>query len=1133
MKIVDTLEHQDAQKKVHENLRKSQLNLLVQEIKNLLFRLTSLNTRAEAAGSLVALLEDSIIARASQEPLTMSDYLSGYYGKKGPSEKLRDVDLSTKDHLYYLLVGLKLSRELGIIYHLNPPEKILEFLASRDQWLLFLVSAHLFQFPRDVVLKTGSKFPSQSLKEHVQFCLDLPGRPLLEEAAGASKEPHSDGERGGEGQEAPTGMSYSWDGTNVIFKNRRRLRRRKHKSVARTESVPFGSNVPTVGSVESQKDGSRRGFSNLVNKTFGSHKWDTCEKSSSDIFSVVLKCHKKESPSIELLQASMILKAPIAAVLAACYDPLLRMGCLATWLYSYIPESALETMKEKSVDAPVLRRPDRVEELLSKEYLQKLIAFYLSGQHVDMLIEAFKVFDENHLLLSLIQALKCAKEGNEEAEILRYLNGMTSDVSEGGKWESLESREEITNLCITAVCQGMDLYLQNRSLQQTFMRALLPCCDCFPFKTETLDWNHLLKILNILGPIETHLRIFDSFPDRRRFATVIKDLIKFLIGIEEYGKAFEMSGILNLDTADIFCYQIESEFESVKKQTPFGVDAMKTFLADAYSKIAEKNVSLKKAALLFERIAKEVSSPFLCFLSLQYAAILAHRFCLERDAMGPNGVANDQQESPPLGKEESWRKKVEQLEQKMWCFYIEAQIVESDKYDRMSFDVPECLGNWPWELGASAKWLSFDDVDRAAFVSSKSTEENFASNAKEHFARLFIRKGLKTEEVLLQTIKLLVKSVFDKELLVTAARIEQLVSVEIQDVDVMKQLLKKACTYVRASEDPFPEGSESCIFPSNASASSGARRRSTTRSRHSNDGPKASCSDEDEWVASIHKLCANLSSRYRFAHRIATLCRIANSLSLSYTDVIQYADATRLLGEVLSCESPEGFQLARELIDAFPVPNDEVNSLFFVEVISVIDAGPAPAPSEGDQVLLTWKTMDQRWPELLGLTHSPSAIGHQLMDAYHTFSKDTHPDHLVKAQTMRVEVLIRAHDCFSLAANMEGINMILQAAPGLTKTLVTNDLWSLLGRLLTGVKRYKEMAYIIDVMREHQQFERLLERPSDLNLKLQSSGLDKTLVHFLHSNYPEDREMLRMVALHFLMFSEVGVPSPCVCCLGH
>ena len=54
---------------------------------------------------------------------------------------------------------------------------------------------------------------------------------------------------------------------------------------------------------------------------------------------------------------------------------------------------------------------------------------------------------------------------------------------------------------------------------------------------------------------------------------------------------------------------------------------------------------------------------------------------------------------------------------------------------------------------------------------------------------------------------------------------------------------------------------------------------------------------------------------------------------------------------------------------------------------------------------------------------------------------------------MSVELVVRAHDCFTAASNMEGIGTVLRTALSLTTSLVQHTQWSLLvsHNLVTGL----------------------------------------------------------------------------------
>uniref|UniRef100_A0A673HSE3 Spatacsin C-terminal domain-containing protein n=1 Tax=Sinocyclocheilus rhinocerous TaxID=307959 RepID=A0A673HSE3_9TELE len=115
-----------------------------------------------------------------------------------------------------------------------------------------------------------------------------------------------------------------------------------------------------------------------------------------------------------------------------------------------------------------------------------------------------------------------------------------------------------------------------------------------------------------------------------------------------------------------------------------------------------------------------------------------------------------------------------------------------------------------------------------------------------------------------------------------------------------------------------------------------------------------------------------------------------------------------------------------------------------------------------------------------------------------------------------VEILILAHDCFSLTCNMEGIVRVLQAARHLSHThLAHGDGYGLLVRLLTGIGRYNEMTYVFDLLHQNHRFEMLLRK------KVESFILN-SLLDYIKRCLPGDSEKHNMVALCFSMRREIG-----------
>lgn len=126
-----------------------------------------------------------------------------------------------------------------------------------------------------------------------------------------------------------------------------------------------------------------------------------------------------------------------------------------------------------------------------------------------------------------------------------------------------------------------------------------------------------------------------------------------------------------------------------------------------------------------------------------------------------------------------------------------------------------------------------------------------------------------------------------------------------------------------------------------------------------------------------------------------------------------------------------------------------------------------------------------------------------------------------KQNTINVELLIKAHDCFVHECSMEGIAFVLQRCKILTVTLSAAKSWYLIVKLLMGVGRYRDMYYCFETLIKNDQFESLLGQFDEER----ANGLKDAIITYLHENYPDDKENYRLAALHFQMFKELALMS--------
>jgi hypothetical protein len=98
---------------------------------------------------------------------------------------------------------------------------------------------------------------------------------------------------------------------------------------------------------------------------------------------------------------------------------------------------------------------------------------------------------------------------------------------------------------------------------------------------------------------------------------------------------------------------------------------------------------------------------------------------------------------------------------------------------------------------------------------------------------------------------------------------------------------------------------------------------------------------------------------------------------------------------------------------------------------------------------------------------------------------------------------------------MEGIASVLRLARQRTPYLAKAKQFKLMVHLLVGIGRYREMYFVLDSLRKHDQFEILLQSGSNKHEKLKRS-----LLEYLWR--PQDKALREMVALHLTMYRAVA-----------
>uniref|UniRef100_A0A8C7X3Q3 Spatacsin C-terminal domain-containing protein n=1 Tax=Oryzias sinensis TaxID=183150 RepID=A0A8C7X3Q3_9TELE len=254
---------------------------------------------------------------------------------------------------------------------------------------------------------------------------------------------------------------------------------------------------------------------------------------------------------------------------------------------------------------------------------------------------------------------------------------------------------------------------------------------------------------------------------------------------------------------------------------------------------------------------------------------------------------------------------------------------------------------------------------------------------------------------------------------------------------------------------------------------------------------------EDAVTVQLQRLVEECRHGSNYCKRVLNLYQLSKDLQCSFTHICKEEPGS-VLQKLLLLDQPERFRKTQAFIRAQALPADSVAQLVSSAVLQALLQQVFRLSEGGDSLM-----------QLIKLCDEPSLVGLKLLENFNAVP--------LRDLSGIVELLIIAHDCFSLTCNMEGIVRVLQTARHLSHSyLAPGDHYGLLVRLLTGMGRYNEMTYIFDLLHQNHRFEMLLRKKVDTDRK------QTALLDYIKRCLPADSEKHNMVALCFSMRREIG-----------
>ncbi|XP_069480302.1 spatacsin [Ambystoma mexicanum] len=243
-----------------------------------------------------------------------------------------------------------------------------------------------------------------------------------------------------------------------------------------------------------------------------------------------------------------------------------------------------------------------------------------------------------------------------------------------------------------------------------------------------------------------------------------------------------------------------------------------------------------------------------------------------------------------------------------------------------------------------------------------------------------------------------------------------------------------------------------------------------------------------------------------YCRQVLCLYQLSKELGCTYSE-ISAQDSHQLLRAILSSQQPNTCEKAQAFISTQGLQPQMVAELVAEEALRQLQAS---CDGKGQKQVCIHISSSEEFLQLAKLCQDPTLVGMELLENLGSVPR--------AELAYTVEILIAAHECFTLTCHLEGIMLVLQAAQHLTEShLAPSDEYTLLVRLLTGIGRYSEMTYIFDLLHRKHHFEVLMRKKLDAK-----GGLKTALLDYIKRCHPGDSEKHNMVALCFSMHREIG-----------
>uniref|UniRef100_A0A8C5PHN2 SPG11 vesicle trafficking associated, spatacsin n=1 Tax=Leptobrachium leishanense TaxID=445787 RepID=A0A8C5PHN2_9ANUR len=806
-----------------------------------------------------------------------------------------------------------------------------------------------------------------------------------------------------------------------------------------------------------------QGLSSDTEIARGSQVEESSESSAFNVFHVLLHCQKSDRPRHLLLKESIRCSAPLLSVLAACVQggPDL-ISCLSVWLLTSV-DPATHAVITHSVPAP----EDHVWDLSDLTMLWNTL---LERKKPRILHRAFSIFTGDCLLLPLIDAYElCLQQRN-------YLDAKEKLQDFQTRLESLQSEDASSPALFPLswirdrASDALKLLLLKSHTSYEQRKVLQLLCDCESQRfCGCLDIHKLNALTQILQehPVCISKELLNEYSSEGLQAEC-QQLLHKLLEEKHFAIAREVAELAGLPTDCLVIEEVLQEKLLLQEIGQWSCPQNRLqFWKKCHEMFSTNQVSPDSASTFFRSqgalaTAKENPMSFLAEEEL-LLTLAGHWLSLH----GCPSVTS-----------------LEEIEKLIWTCRIEREVLSKAAERKV--------------LAATSSFLSL----AAQFSFARLSVLNSPS-LLEIASLPFLDTSGTLDSEHSQALRTLIDYHLDDGHVHEASRVCRYFQMPHHNLWLVLNC-RALATGETAKDEIHPD--IQAIFTEGLEMQEYAwKRKKRLQSFPSLDASSSTRQDDpvQKYLEILKDACTHGKM---FCRQLLCVYELSQDLGCSFSDLAS-RDGSDILRLLISCYRDELSDRAQAVISSHRLSADTVAKIVTEEGLKVWQELDKDT---GQTEVHNLSETRKQFLQLAKLCPDPSLVGLTVLDILETVP-------LTDAQCI-IELLVAAHECFSLTCHLEGIRRVLQTCRYLIEMhLAPNKEYSLMVRLLSGIGRYNDMVYVFDILHKNQHFEILLQKKLDTK-----GGLQTALLEYIKRCHPGDSEKHNMTALCFSMHRDIG-----------